>query len=304
VNLAEHYNEIVVLAGASLLGLSAGVVGCFAVLRQRALLGDALGHATLPGLCLGYLIAGQRSMPALLAASLLTGLLSILVFSALRRFSRLREDTGIAIVLSVFYAVGIVGLNWINKRPNSSQAGLESFLFGKTSGMLFEDVMWIAGLAIVSIVVIALLLKELQVVAFDTEFARVQGWPTWTIDMILMLLIALAVVLGLPAVGALLVAALLVIPAAAARFWTNRLPTMLVLAGIFGAFAGAAGTVVSIPLSKAPTGPLIILAAAAVFAVSLVFGRARGLLIRNRRAVEIVPTDDNPRWGQFPPHAR
>lgn len=282
MNLADHYNELVVLAGASLLGLTAGVVGCFAVLRQRSLLGDALGHATLPGLCLGYFLAGERSMPVLMAASLVTGLASILVFSGLRRFSRLREDTGIAIVLSVFYAVGIVGLTLINKRSNSGQAGLESFLFGKTSGMLLEDVMWIAGLAVVSLIVTGLLLKELRVVAFDIEFARVQGWPTWTIDMILMLLIALAVVLGLPAVGALLVAALLVIPAAAARFWTNRLTTMLILAGIIGAFAGAAGTFVSIPLSKAPTGPLIIVAAAAVFAVSLVFGRARGLIVRRR----------------------
>lgn len=275
----EHYNELIVLTGASLLGLTAGVVGCFAVLRRRALLGDALGHATLPGLCLGYLLAGQRSMPALLACALLTGLASILVFAAIQKYSRVREDAGIGIVLSVFYGIGIVGLSLLSKRPSSGQAGLESFLFGKTSGMLLEDVLWIAGLAVVSLGVTAALVKELRLVAFDAEFARVQGWPTGAIDLLLMLLIALAVVLGLPAVGALLVAALLVIPAAAARFWTHRLGVMLILAGAIGMASGAVGTLA--PLPNVPTGPLIIMTATGFFAVSLLFGSARGML-RNR----------------------
>jgi manganese/zinc/iron transport system permease protein len=276
----EHYNEIIVLSGASLLGLTAGVVGCFAVLRRRALLGDALGHATLPGLCLGYVLAGQRSLPVLLASALATGLLSILVFAGIKRFSRLREDAAIGIVLSVFYAAGVVGLSLLARRSNSGQAGLESFLFGKTSGMILEDVAWIAGLAVVSLGTTWALVKELQIVAFDAEFARVQGWPTGTIDLVLMLLIALAVVLGLPAVGALLVAALLVIPAAAARFWTNRLSMMLVIAGVMGMASGTAGTLASIPLPNMPTGPAIIVAATLLFAVSVAFGSARGLLRR------------------------
>ncbi len=273
----EHYNELIVLTGASILGLTAGVVGCFAVLRKRALLGDALGHATLPGLCLGFLLAGQRSLPILLASALATGLVSVLVFAGIQRFSRLREDAGIGIVLSVFYAAGVVGLSLLLKLPSSGQAGLDSFLFGKTSGMILEDVIWICVLAILSLGITAALLKELQLVAFDAEFARVQGWPTGTIDLLLMLLIAVAVVIGLPAVGALLVAAMLVIPAAAARFWTNRLGTMLVLAGAIGMASGATGTLISIPLPSLPTGPVIILAATAMFAVSVLFGSARGL---------------------------
>lgn len=284
---SEHYNELVVLTGASLLGLTAGVVGCFAVLRRRALLGDALGHATLPGLCLGYVLAGQRSLPILLASALATGLLSILVFAGIKQFSRLREDAAIGIVLSVFYAAGVVGLSLLARQSNSGQAGLESFLFGKTSGMIFEDVVCIAGLAVVSLGTTWALVKELQIVAFDTEFARVQGWPTGAIDLLLMLLIALAVVLGLPAVGALLVAALLVIPAAAARFWTNRLGTMLVIAGVMGMASGMAGTFASIPLPSMPTGPAIILSATLLFAVSVAVGTARGMLSRERSADNI-----------------
>jgi manganese/zinc/iron transport system permease protein len=274
----EHYNEWIVLAGTSLLGLTAGVVGCFAVLRRRSLLGDALGHATLPGICLGFIIAGERSLPYLLGGALATGLFSVLAFAGIQKFSRLREDAGIGIVLSVFYAAGVVGLTLLANRPSSGQAGLESFLFGKTAGMLFEDVVWIAGLAVVALGITAFLMKELTVVAFDAPFARVQGWPTGAIDLLLMFLIAVAVVLGLPAVGALLVAALLVIPAAAARFWTNRLGTMLILAGLIGMGSGAMGTFLSIQLPRAPTGPVIILSAAATFVVSVAFGRARGLV--------------------------
>lgn len=284
--LLDHYNELIVLAGTSLLGLNAGVVGCFAVLRRRALLGDAIGHATLPGICLGYLLASQRSSPLLMLGALAVGLLSVLVFAAIQRYSRLREDAGIGIVLSVFYSAGVVGLTLLAKQTNSGQSGLESFLLGKTSGMLFEDVAWIAALAVVALAVTAALAKELQLVAFDAEFARVQGWPTGAIDILLMLLIAIAVVLGLPAVGALLVAALLVIPAAAARFWTNRTGTMLIIAGLIGMSSGAIGTILSIQLPKAPTGPVIILAAAAMFAVSVAFGRARGL-VSFRRRVEL-----------------
>jgi manganese/zinc/iron transport system permease protein len=203
------------------------------------------------------------------------------VFAGIKRFSRLREDAAIGIVLSVFYAAGVVGLSLLARRSNSGQAGLESFLFGKTSGMILEDVAWIAGLAVVSLGTTWALVKELQIVAFDAEFARVQGWPTGAIDLVLMLLIALAVVLGLPAVGALLVAALLVIPAAAARFWTNRLGMMLVIAGVMGMASGTAGTLASIPLPNMPTGPAIIVAATILFAVSVAFGSARGLLRRS-----------------------
>lgn len=264
--LSEHYNELVVLVGVSLLGLTAGVVGCFAVLRRRALLGDALAHATLPGVCLGFVLAGNRSMPLLLAGSLATGLLSVLAFVAIQRFARIREDVAIGIVLSGFYAAGVV---WLRALPSSSQAGLESFLFGKTAGMLFQDVVWIGGLAAASLIVTAILFKELRLIAFDAEYARALGWPTGAIDVLLLVLIALAVVVGLPAVGALLVAALLVIPAAAARFWTDRLAPMLAIAGFVGMASGLIGAAVSIPLSRIPTGPAIILAALAFFALSL-----------------------------------
>lgn len=278
--LRLHYNEFVVLAGTSLLGLTAGVVGCYAVLRRRSLLGDALGHATLPGLCIGFLLAGQRSMPLLLAGALGSSLLALAVYAGVLRWTRLREDAGIGLILSVFYAAGVVGLSLLAKLERSGQAGLESFLFGKTAGMILEDVYWAGGLAVVTLAILVAFGKELKLVTFDPAFARVQGWPVTKIDFLLLLLLALAVVLGLPAVGALLVAALLIIPAAAARFWTLRLPRMLLVAGLFGLASGAAGTWVSSRLERLPPGPAIILIAATIFLVSLLVGPARGLVAR------------------------
>jgi manganese/zinc/iron transport system permease protein len=274
------YNAVLVLQGVSLLGAAAGVIGCFAVLRRRALTGDALAHASLPGLCLAFIILGQRSLPALLFGAAVTGVLGIGVIAALRRWTRIKEDAAIGIVLSVFTGVGTVLLSVIPRLPGGSRAGLDAFIFGKTAGMIHEDVQLITGLALVTLVTVVLGFKEFKLVSFDPAFARVQGWPAFAIDFALMLLIVLAIVIGLPAAGVLMMAALLVIPGAAARFWTDRLHVMLVLAGLFGMAAGVIGAGLTIVYVRVPTGPAIILVAAALFTLSLVLAPRRGLLAR------------------------
>lgn len=278
--LAEYYNLLIVLAGVSLLGAAAGVIGCFAVLRRRSLTGDALAHGALPGLCIAFILVGERSLPKLLLGALGSGLAGIAVIAALRRWTRIKEDAAIGTVLSVFFGIGIVLLTIIQRLPGGSTAGLDSFILGKTAGMVREDVELIAGLALGTLLLVLLLYKEFKLVSFDQEFARVQGWPGFFLDFLLMLLVVLAVVIGLPAVGVLMMAALLVIPAAAARFWTDSLGLMLVLSAGIGLVSGVAGTVVSALFAKIPTGPSIILAAAIIFLYSLLGAPRRGLLAR------------------------
>ena len=232
--LAVAYNTLVVLTGVSLLGACAGVVGCFAVLRRRSLTGDALAHAALPGLCLAYLIVGQREREPMLFAALATGLLGIALIAALRRWTRVKEDAAIGVVLS-FFGVGVVLLSVIQGLPGGARAGLQSYNLGQTAGLTREDVAFIGGLALLTVLVVLVLYKEFKLITFDQGFARVQGWPALRLDLALMGLIALVVVLGLPAVGVLLVAALLIVPAAAARFWTQRLWLMLMLSAGFKA---------------------------------------------------------------------
>lgn len=277
-----QYNEALVLYGASLLGAAAGAIGCFAVLRRRALTGDALAHASLPGLCLAFIALGERSMPVLLTGAAVSGVLGIGVITALRRWTRIKEDAAIGIVLSVFTGVGVVLMSVIQNLPGGSRAGLQGFIFGTTASMNRQDVTLITALALATLATVLTAFKEFKLVTFDAAFARAQGWPAFAIDFALMLLIVVAIVIGLPAAGVLLMAALLVIPGAAARFWTDRLHVMLILAGMFGAMSGMAGAGLTIHVAI-PTGPVIILAAAAIFAISLLFAPRRGLIARGRQ---------------------
>lgn len=269
-----------VLAGCTLLGISSGVLGSFALLRRRALLGDALAHAALPGVCLAFMLTGSRGLPALLAGALLAGLAGAFCIQAITRVSRIKEDTALGLVLSVFFGVGIVLLTFIQRSEQGNQAGLDKFIFGQAAALVGTDVQIMAGCATAVCLLAALFFKELKLLCFDAEFARGLGYPTSVLDGLLMLLIVLAVVVGLQAVGVVLMAALLITPAAAARLWTERLGAMVWLAGGFGALAGAMGTGLSAAAPRLPTGPLIVLAATAVFLVSLVLAPQRGLLGR------------------------
>jgi manganese/zinc/iron transport system permease protein len=275
------YNTLIVLVGTSLLGASAGLVGSFAVLRRRSLTGDALAHAALPGLCLAFIVMGERSLPAMLFGAFLSGLVGIGAISALRRWTRIKEDTAIGIILSVFFGAGIVLSRCIqNMSATGSKAGLDSYILGKTAGMIFQDVVLIGGLAAFCLAVLLLFYKEFRVVAFDPNFAQVQGWPAGLLDLLLMTLIAVAVVIGLPAVGVVLMASLLILPGASARFWTDELNHLLLLATVFGFFTGGIGTLICTQYSLLPAGPIIVLTGTALFLFSLFVAPRRGVLAR------------------------
>ena len=275
------YNTRIVLIGTSLLGALSGVVGSFAVLRRRALTGDAVAHAALPGLCMAFLIIGHRSLPAMLFGAFVSGVVGVMVISALRRTTRIKEDAALGIVLSVFYGAGIVLSSWIQRTTTAgSKAGLESYILGKTAGMLRQDVYLFGGIAFCCLTLLVLLYKEFKVISFDPGFAGVQGLPVLGLDLLLMNMVTLTVVIGLPAVGVVMIAALLIIPAAAARFWTEKLEVMLGLAGGMGLLTGCLGTILSARLSLLPAGPLIVIVATIFFLISMLFAPHRGILGR------------------------
>jgi manganese/zinc/iron transport system permease protein len=276
------YNTMIVLLGVGLLGGAAGLVGSFAVLRRRALLGDALSHAALPGLCIGFLIAGDRHLPAMLLGALATGLLGVAVVSILTNRTRIRQDAAIGIVLSVFFGVGIVLSRLIQNSTTvaGSKSGLDSYILGKTAGMVATDVALIGAAAVVFLAVVLLLFKEFLVVGFDSGFARVQGWPSRTLDLVLTGLIAGGVVIGLPAVGVVMMAALLIIPGVSARFWSDRLSRVIMLAALIGIGMGLAGTALSATYEKMPAGPIITLVGTALFIVSALLAPRRGIVAR------------------------
>lgn len=271
-------NTRVVMLGVALLGLVCGVVGSFAVLRRRALVGDAVAHASLPGVCAAYFIVGDRNFAAFLFGAFLFGLLAVACITLIRRSTRLKEDAAIAVVLSVFFGLGIALSRIIQNDAAGSRAGLDSFLFGKAAGMIYADVTLISLTALVALIAVTLLHKEFRLLCFDPEFAASLGRPVLLLDLLLMALICLCTVIGLPAVGVVLVVALLIVPAAAARFWTDRLAVMLVFAGAFGALSGVAGAAASALVPRLSAGPAIALAAASLFIVSLLCAPKRGVL--------------------------
>jgi manganese/zinc/iron transport system permease protein len=279
------YNTMLVLLGTGSLGLAAGVVGSFAVLRRRALVGDAVAHSALPGLAIAFMLIGERHFIAMLLGAFATGLAGSFSISWLQKNTRLKADAAIGIVLSVLYGLGIVLSRIAQDDPSGQQAGLDSFLLGKTAGMVSQDLLLITEVALLMLVTVAVLFKEFKLVSFDPHFAMVQGLPVLALDMLLMGLLVAITIIGLPAVGVVLMAALLILPAVSARFWTDRLQTMVLLAGGFGLLTGAAGSWVSATFSDVPAGAVIVLTGAVLFALSLSFAPRRGILARMVRTM-------------------
>jgi manganese/zinc/iron transport system permease protein len=267
-----------VLAGATILGVTAGVIGCFALLRRQSLLGDALAHAALPGVCLGFLLSGSKAPLPLFLGAMAAGLVGSLFILAAVRWSRVKEDAAIGIVLSVFFGVGIVLLTYIQKLPGGNQSGLDKFLFGQAAALVEEDVALMAVLSALVLATVALAYKELKVLAFDPDFGASLGLPMRKVEVLLTLLLVTVVVVGLQTVGVVLIVATLVTPAAAARQWTERLGTMVLLSATIGAVSGVAGALTSATVPRLPTGPVIVLVASAVLVASLLFAPRRGLL--------------------------
>ena len=267
-----------VVMGAALLGLVSGVLGCFAVLRKQSLLGDTLSHAALPGVCLGFIIAGGREMGSILAGALFTGSLAALVMLLLTRMSRLKTDAALGISLSVFFAVGVVLLTYIQGTGNASQGGLDAFLFGQAAATLRSDLWIMTGVSGVALVLVGGLWKEFKLVSFDAEFAATQGLPVTLLEALMTVMIALAVVVGLQMVGVVLMAAMVIAPAVAARQWANKLESMVMLSALFGIVGGVTGALISALGPGLATGPLIILSLSSVVLVSLLFAPHRGFV--------------------------
>ena len=283
LTLQAGYNTTVVLIGVTLLGAAAGVVGTFAVLRRRALMSDTLSHATLPGICLAFLAAvlldaDGRSLPVLLAGAAASGVVGVLVVQAVVHTTRLPEDAAMGAVLSVFFGLGFVLLSHIQTLGTGAEGGIAKFIYGQTAAMSSGEAMTIAWVALVATLAVAALFKEFRLACFDREFAVAQGWPVARIDLLMMALVVLVTVIGLRAVGLILIVALIIIPAAAARFWTERLSVMTATAAGIGAASGYLGAAASALFPSFPAGGIIVLTAGAFFLVSLLFAPARGVL--------------------------
>jgi manganese/zinc/iron transport system permease protein len=286
VTLRGGYNTIVVMIGVSLLGVAAGAIGAFALLRKRAMMSDVLSHATLPGIGVAFLVAvalgaNGRSLPVLLTGATIAAVVAALTVQWLSRSARLPEDAAMGAVLSVFFGLGAVLLSFIQTLRTGAEGGLSHFILGQTAAMSVQDAVLIGVVAAGVILAIILLGKEFRIVCFDPEFGAVQGWPIARIDLMLMALVVIVAVIGLQAVGMLLIVALMIVPAAAARQLTDNLWVMVALSALMGGFSAWVGAALSATFPRSPAGGLIVLVAGGVFLLSLLVSAWRNRMRRS-----------------------
>ena len=292
VLILRDYNTRLVVICTMLLGCACGLMGGFLLLRKRSLMGDTLSHATLPGVGLSFMLlvalgGDGKSLPILLAGAGITGVIGCAAVLFIREQTRIKDDAAMGIVLSVFFGAGVAILGVIQKMPEGSAAGLESFIYGKTASMVMSDFQILVFITVCVITCSLLLFKEFRLLCFDENFAAVLGWPVKFLDILLLALITAVTVAGLQAVGLILIIAFLITPAAAARFWTNQLDRLLMLSALIGAASGWIGASLSAFFPRLPAGAVIVLVAALFFVVSMLIGTERGVMIRFLRQSQL-----------------
>ncbi|MFM7024020.1 MAG: iron chelate uptake ABC transporter family permease subunit [Flavobacteriales bacterium] len=276
----KEANVRYVVLGSILLSIASSVIGCFALLRKRALIVDSVSHSILPGVCFGFMISGTKDPVFLLCGAILTGWLSIYFIDLITRYSKIKADTAIGLNLSVFFAVGILLLTIIQNSGNPNQSGLSDFLFGKAATMVESDLFTFGGMAILVIVGVTIFYRQFLLISFDMNFAKTIGLNIKFYEFLLSILTVMSVAIGIQTVGVVLMAAMLITPAATARYWTDNLRIMLVIAALIGAFSGIAGAFISYSYENMPTGPWIVIVFSLIAIISMVFAPKKGIVAK------------------------
>lgn len=280
--ILQDYTFQVVALGTGLLGLLSGVIGSFTTLQKESLLGDALSHAALPGIIIGYMIIGSKDWVFLLGGAAISGLIATFVIQWLNKNGRVKFDNSLSLILSSFFGLGLVLMTNLQRTPDGDQAGIDNFIYGQASSMLLRDVHILVVVVIIALILILLFWKELKIYTFDKYYARTLGFNTTLIQSIISIIMIVTIILGLESVGVILMSALLVGPAVAGRQWTNRLSIMVFLSGSFGFVSGVLGTLISSYYTQIPTGPTIVVVLSVITFFSLLFAPKRGIISAKR----------------------
>lgn len=279
--LLNDYTFQIVALGTGFLGLLSGVVGTYATLRKESLLGDALSHAALPGIGIGFILIQRKELSVLLLGALVSGLIATLIIQTMSKKTVVKLDSALSLILSSFFGLGLVILTSIQNNPNAQQAGLSNFIFGQASAMLLSDVQLIASVGLVLLLLVGLCWKEFKLFTFDPMFSQTLGFSGKLIESLMSTMIVVTIILGLESVGVILISALLIGPSVAARQWTNRLSIMMLLAAVFGFVSGITGTFISSMGARIPTGPSIVVVVSSFVFISLFFSPKRGIIARH-----------------------
>lgn len=278
-SLFSDYTFQVVAIGAFMLGIVNGAIGCFTVVRKQCLLGDCISHSALPGVIIAFLITKEKSCDFLLLGGIISGLLSTFLLMYIMKNSRIKYDSAISIILSVFFGFGIVLLTLSQKIPNANQAGLDRYIYGQASSLLLQDLKIILLSGTFLIFLLFVFYKEFKLMSFDSQFLKSLGYNYNILDFLLTLMTVISIVIGLQTVGAILMSSMLIAPAISARQWVNSFSKMIFLSAFLSGICGILGVILSSLLSI-PTGPSIVICLTFVVFVSILFSKNRGLIYK------------------------
>ncbi|MFK7901033.1 MAG: iron chelate uptake ABC transporter family permease subunit [Cyclobacteriaceae bacterium] len=274
---------LTILIGTVLISISSSLVGSFALLQRKSLIGDAIAHATLPGVCLSFLLFKEKNPFVLIIGAFITGWLCVLFIDFVSSKTKVKKDAALGIALTSFFGLGIMLLTYLQHLPSMGNvSGLSDFIFGNIVSVTQVDLLAFSIVALVSFGIIMVLYKELLVYSFDEAFAKTIGFPVRTIRIVLSFLTILTVISNIQAIGIVLTASMLITPVAAARFWTNKLKRIFILAIVFSMISSVLGIIISYHFSV-PTGPVIVVFLSVIAILSFLFAPEKGVVARRWR---------------------
>jgi manganese/zinc/iron transport system permease protein len=262
-----------VLLGVISISVSAGMVGTFAYLRKQSLVGDALSHAILPGIAIAFMLTHTKQTWILLLGATIAGALALASIDYIVQQTKLKSDTAISVVLSVFFGLGTFLLTKIQQDGRGEQSGLDKFLLGRVASLVWEDVLVLGLMSLFLLILLWWYYPLLRLWTFDMNYAQSVGFKLQKMRFLFSFMMILSVSIGIQAVGVILMSALLITPAASARYWTNNLRNMLIIAGFFGAIAGFFGAIISFSYPKTPTGASMVMVLALIAMILFFFGK-------------------------------
>lgn len=292
--------------GCMLMCFAAALIGVIVFLRKQSLLGESLSHSAYPGVVVGIITAGALALDEthdswiaflILLGAFLSSLAGLWAIHFMQHSLKIRSDSALCFVLATFFGIGITLASHVQFTHTALYRQIQSYLYGQAATMTDIHILIYGGLSTVVLICIMLFYKELQTMTFNRDFARSLGIPIEMIDALIFVLTVLSVVIGIRSVGVVLMSAMLIAPAAAARQFTNQLHIMLMLSALFGMASGFLGNYLSVefthqlieshPASRfsLPTGPMIVVVASVICLLAVMFAPERGLMQRFARAV-------------------
>jgi manganese/zinc/iron transport system permease protein len=278
--------------GTIFIGITASTIGVFAFLRKKSLVGDAISHAILPGVALAYMFTETRSTWILMIGAVIAGWLATQMMDGLTRTTKLKSDSVVAIVLSIFFSIGLVLISWIQGNGNDSQSGLSDFLFGKIAAISTQDIYSFGIIGALLLLLVLWKYRMFYFLAFNGEYMKVRGFAVRWNNLIVSTASILAIAMGIQAVGVVLMSALLIIPVSGARMLTFRIVPLLLLSALFGVMGAVGGAFSSTLAPNMPTGPWVIVFLFAIAAVCFAIRAFRERPARKQLSINKNPLNN------------